>query len=67
MARLSVNIGDEAKTFLLDKMASRNTDTTEQVRRALSVLKMVYDTEESGKRLLIEDRNGKLYDVKFLW
>lgn len=65
LVRLSVNLSPSVFGVLKSYADRKGISVTEAVRRAISVLEYVDDTQERGASLNIEE-NGKLKEVQFM-
>jgi hypothetical protein len=64
--RLSVNVSLDVGDAI-DKLAKKNRITiTEVIRRAVSTYKFIDDEVTAGGKIL-EEKDGTLREVKFLW
>ncbi len=64
--RLSVNINDPCAEFVRDQL-SKGIMVTETVRRAISVLRWIYQELNAGNKILVMKRDGNLMEMTFTW
>ena len=65
-ARLSVNLNDETEAALRALAKKEGVSITEEVRRAVSVYKFIYDEVTSGKKLQLTDKD-EIVTLKLIW
>ncbi len=61
MSRLNVEIAGEAGKAL--ERLSQHTSKAEAIRKALSIASWVDETQQTGKKILVEDERGRLREV----
>ena len=57
--KISVNLSDEVLAALRDMAARDNVTMTEALRRAISTLKFLQDSQRDGKSILLRDPDTK--------
>jgi hypothetical protein len=62
MSRYNVDLVGETDTAL-DRLAERASSKADAIRKAISVAAWVDETQRSGKKILVEDENGRLREV----
>jgi hypothetical protein len=65
--KISLNINDEARDFLLQVKGERHITVTDTIHRAISVLKWVFEAEKEGSKIQVVHEDGRVESVKFLW
>ena len=63
--RMSVNLSDQVAQTLKDSADKNCVSVTEQVRRAISTEVWREKVEESGGKVLVEDKDGRVREVSF--
>ena len=63
--RMSVNLSDQVAQTLKDSADKNCVSVTEQVRRAISTEVWREMVEESGGKVLVEDKDGRVREVSF--
>ena len=62
MARYNLELEGETSDAV-DRLAERAASKADAIRKAISVAAWVDETERSGKKLLVEDENGRIREV----
>ncbi|WP_161952538.1 ribbon-helix-helix protein, CopG family [Actinoplanes sp. TFC3] len=64
--KLTVSLSDEVVDALKEMAAEERTSVTEQIRRAVSLQKWMYDLQRRKAKLLVEEVNGSPREVVVL-
>ncbi len=65
--KLTVSLSEEVVKALQEMAAEQGTSVTEQLRRAVSIQKWLYDArKQRGARLLLEDHQGHTRELVFV-
>ena len=62
MARYNLELEGETSDAV-DRLAEHAASKADAIRKAISVAAWVDETERSGKKLLVEDENGRIREV----
>jgi hypothetical protein len=62
MARFNLDIEGETSEAV-DRLAEHAASKADAIRKAISVAAWVDETQRSGKKILVEDKDGRLREV----
>lgn len=64
--KMSLNVNEETRDFLVKARDEEGRTITEIIRRAVSIYKFFVEAKASGKTILIEHEDGSQQKVTFL-